>query len=249
MKSKFTKVSIITVVFNGESLIEDTIKSIVNQSYPNIEYIIIDGKSSDKTMEIVKQYENHIDVILSEKDDGIYDAMNKGLKIASGEYVWYMNCGDHIHSKDTLMKIMNNNPNDADVLFGEVLLVDNDRNKLGKRSKITSQKLPKTLTWKSLKFGMVVSHQGFIPKKSVCPNYIPNNLSADIDWVIKCLKNSKKVLNTNTVLADYLIGGISKQNHKRSLLGRFKILQKHYGFFPNILNHLYIILRSSRYIL
>ncbi len=247
MKSKFTKVSIITVVFNGESLIEDTIKSIANQNYPSIEYIIIDGKSSDKTMAIVKQYKQNIDVIVSEEDKGIYDAMNKGLKLATGEYVWFMNCGDHIHSNDTLMNIMNNSSIDADILVGEVLLVDNNRKVLGKRSEITTQKLPKILTWKSLKYGMVVSHQGFIPKKSVCPNYISNNLSADIDWVIKCLKNSKKTINTNIIFADYLIGGISKQNLKKSLLGRFKILQKHYGFFPNILNHIYILLRSTRY--
>jgi len=244
MNHKSIKVSIITVVYNGELLLEGTIRSIIDQTYDNIEFIIIDGASTDNTLSIIKKYESQIDFWMSEKDKGLYDAMNKGIQKATGDYIWFMNCGDHIHQKDTVANMVAQNELYADILYGEVMMVDDDRNELGTRSQLTTQKLPKELTWKSLKYGMVVSHQAFLPKRALAPQYMEDNLSADIDWVIECLKRSKTRLNTNLVLADFLIGGISKQRHKQSLIGRYKILQRHYGMVPNFLNHIYIVLRS-----
>jgi len=244
MNHKTIKVSIITVVYNGELLLEGTIKSIINQSYDNIEYIIIDGASTDNTLSIIKEYESHINFWMSERDDGLYDAMNKGIEKATGDYIWFMNSGDHIHHKDTISNMISQNTIDADIMYGEVMMVDEARNELGTRSQLTTQKLPTDLTWKSLKFGMVVSHQAFLPKRSLAPKYIKDNLSADIEWVITCLKRSKTRLNTNLILADFLIGGVSKQRHKQSLIGRYKILQKQYGFIPNLVNHIYILIRG-----
>jgi putative colanic acid biosynthesis glycosyltransferase len=98
-------ISIITVVYNGENCIEATIKSVIDQSYQNIEYIIVDGQSSDKTIEIIRRYNNEIDYWVSEKDNGIYDAMNKGILAAKGDYINFMNAGDIFSNKDVLNKI------------------------------------------------------------------------------------------------------------------------------------------------
>ncbi len=244
MESSLAKISIITIVYNGADLLEDTIKSIIDQSYPNIEYIIVDGASKDGTLDIVKKYENHIDHWVSEPDKGLYDAMNKGIKMATGDYLWFMNCGDHIHQKNTVQHMMDRNTHNADIIYGEVMLVDEERRPLGTRSALTTRKLPKRLDWKSLNRGMVVSHQAFLPKRSIAPFYMENNLAADIDWVIECLKKSKRNLNTEMVLADFLLGGVSKQRHQQSLKDRFVVLQKHYGIFPNLWNHLYIGARA-----
>ena len=104
MKSNMnkTKVSIITVVYNGEEYLEKTINSIINQTYKNIEFIIIDGASTDGTKNIIKKYENEISYWVSEEDDGIYDAMNKGINLANGKWINFMNAGDIFHDNNVL---------------------------------------------------------------------------------------------------------------------------------------------------
>ena len=240
------KISIITVCYNSETLLEPTILSVLNQTYPSIEYVIVDGASKDGTLNIIKKYDDKIANWISEKDKGLYDAMNKGLQIATGDFVWFVNSGDTILKNDTVEKMVASCDADTDILFGEVMMVDDDRNHLGTRSEMTTQKLPTQLTWKSLQMGMVVCHQGFLPKRKIAPLYIENNLSADIDWVINCLKASKKNTNTNLVLAEYLMGGVSKQRHQEGLWGRFDILKKHYGTVPNLWNHLKIVGRAVK---
>ena len=113
--------SIITVVLNGEKHIEKCIKSVLNQKVKDIEYIIIDGGSSDKTIKIIKKYKAYINIILSEKDDGIYDAFNKGLKVASGDLIGFVNADDVLtpEALEILVKYFNNYPN-KDFFFGAV---------------------------------------------------------------------------------------------------------------------------------
>ena len=98
--------TIITVVYNGEDDIEETIKSIINQSYDNFEYLIIDGGSTDRTLEIINKYKNKIDVVVTQKDKGIYDAMNKGMRLASGRWINFMNSGDYFSNLNVLEKIL-----------------------------------------------------------------------------------------------------------------------------------------------
>ncbi|MGZ4157095.1 MAG: glycosyltransferase family 2 protein [Bacteroidia bacterium] len=191
------KISIITVVFNGKTLIERTIKSVLSQTYTNIEYIIIDGASSDGTLEIAEKYQHEIALILSGKDNGIYDAMNKGLKNATGDYVLFLNAGDELYSMDTLTKVFSMSA-DADVYYGNTAVVDSSGKELGDR-RLTP---PENLTWRSLKFGMCVSHQSFIAKRSLCDLYNLNyKISSDIDWVISILKKSSKIINTKNYIS------------------------------------------------
>jgi glycosyltransferase involved in cell wall biosynthesis len=245
-------VSIITVTYNSAHLLEGTIRSVLMQNYPHIEYLIIDGASTDHTETIIKLTQNTNERLLnakmfrwvSEPDRGLYEAMNKGLRMATGDFVWFLNAGDRLLEKDTVGKMMQQYSPDVDVLFGEVMLVTETRRHLGTRSELTTQKLPETLTWESLKLGMVVCHQAFAVRKSIAPAYIGENLAADIDWVIGCLKNCRKAVNTHLILAEYLTGGLSKQRHKQSLSDRYEVLKEHFGFWPNLWHHVLILWRA-----
>ncbi len=237
-------ISIITVVYNGEAELEGTIQSVLKQTYPAIEYVIIDGASKDGTLDLIKKYEPNIDFWKSEPDKGLYDAMNKGMQHATGDFVLFLNAGDRLYAKDTLDIIFSKCKTDTDILYGEVMMVDDARQPIGTRSEITTRQLPKNLNWKSLQKGMVVCHQAFIPRRTICPPYMMDNLAADIDWVIECLKKSRSNVFTDTIIAEFLVGGVSKQRHQQSLKDRFAILQKHYGVLPNLWNHGMILLRA-----
>lgn len=230
------KISIITVVFNAAQFIEQTIKSIINQSYNNIEYIIIDGKSTDGTVDIIKQYNNNIHHWISEPDNGIYEAMNKGLKRASGDFVIFINAGDMFYSDNTLKQIPFNKHPDADIFYGETIIIDD---KTGEELGLRRKKLPKNLSWKHYKKGMVVCHQSILVKKSIAPFYNTQyKLSADVDWVIRALKESKKTVFTNSIISKFLNGGISRTQQKLSLKERFIILKKYFGLSQTIVSHL-----------
>lgn len=115
---KKLKITVITVVYNGIDYIEDTILSVINQDYSNIEYIIIDGKSDDGTMDIVEKYATKISYWVSESDNGIYDAMNKGIKVATGDWIIFMNCGDYFFSSDIITQVFSQMLIGIDVVYG-----------------------------------------------------------------------------------------------------------------------------------
>jgi glycosyltransferase involved in cell wall biosynthesis len=238
--------SIITVVYNARELLEGTIRSVDLPRHPQLEYLVIDGASTDGTAELARNQAEagRISRWISEPDKGLYDAMNKGLHMARGQFVWFLNAGDQVAETDTIERLLTSMQPEVDILYGEVVIVDEARTRLGTRSELSTQKLPASLHWKSLQRGMVVCHQAFIPRRSIAPNYMPGNLTADIDWVIRCLKAARKVVHTQLVLAEYLQGGISKQRLRQSLLDRYQVLRQHYGFWPNAWNHLLISLRA-----
>ncbi|MDF7819737.1 glycosyltransferase family 2 protein [Runella sp. MFBS21] len=119
------KVSIITVVYNGAKTIKDCIESVVNQSYKDIEYIVIDGKSTDSTPEIVRSYGTKIAVFLSEKDAGIYDAMNKGISLATGDVIGILNADDFYRDSSVIEKVVNTfTKTQADSIYADLLYVD-----------------------------------------------------------------------------------------------------------------------------
>ncbi|EIF50097.1 glycosyltransferase family 2 protein [Sulfurovum sp. AR] len=128
-------ISIITVVYNGEKYLEQTIQSVINQNYDNVEYIIIDGGSTDRTVDLIKKYEDKIDYWVSEKDSGIYDAMNKGLELVSGEWINFMNAGDSFCDKSILQETVSTYlfQQKYDIVFGYVKMIDEEHNYLGYR--------------------------------------------------------------------------------------------------------------------
>ena len=147
-------ISIITVVFNGDEYIEQTINSVISQSYDNVEYIIIDGGSTDKTLDIIKKYENQIDYWVSESDRGIYDAMNKGTSLANGEWLNFMNAGDWFYSKDIFLLIADSNTSDANFIYG------NHESRYP-----TTQAIHKAGLLEDFWKGMVFCHQSFFCQK------------------------------------------------------------------------------------
>ena len=237
------KLSVITIVYNNATAIERTMQSVLNQSYKNIEYLVIDGASSDGTIEIIERYRDQLALFISEQDQGIYDAMNKGLAMATGDYVLFMNSGDEIYSPDTVAEVFASAPS-GDIYYGETEMFDENWKSLGQRR----HRAPEHFDWHSFKFGMNVSHQAIYIKKSLTsPVDLRYKYSADIDWIIKAAKKSSNIVNTHLYVAKYLVGGMSKKKHLESLKERFKILSHYYGFIPNLINHIFIALNLLQY--
>ncbi|PPL01967.1 glycosyltransferase family 2 protein [Parapedobacter indicus] len=235
--------TIITVVYNNVRDIERTIKSVICQTYPYIEYLIIDGNSTDGTVDVIKRYGEHISEWISEPDKGIYDAMNKGLGRATGDYVLFMNSGDEIYAEDTVAQVFASAP-DADIYYGETEMYDADWQSIGLRR----HAIPPQFNWRSFRFGMNISHQAIYIRRSIAGRYdLRYQLSADIDWIIRAAKKANKVVNTRRLVAKYLVGGMSKKRHWQSLKERFCIFTKHYGLLPNIVNHLIIAINLAIY--
>ncbi|GAK35998.1 glycosyltransferase, group 2 family protein [Bacteroides graminisolvens DSM 19988 = JCM 15093] len=222
---------------------EETILSVVSQTYHNIEYIIVDGASKDRTLSIVNKYRDKIQAVVSEPDKGLYDAMNKGLKMAKGEYVCFLNAGDTFHEDDTLQLIvhqLNKSNVLPDVIYGETALVDAQRHFVRMRRLQT----PDTLNWKSFRQGMLVCHQAFIAKRALAETYDLNyRFSADFDWCIRVMKKASLLHNTRLNLIDYLDEGMTTKNRKASLKERFRIMAKHYGYISTVLHHIWFVLR------
>ncbi len=199
-------ISIVTVVFNGEELLEKTMQSVINQTYDNVEYIIIDGGSIDGTLDIIKKYENQIDYWISEQDSGIYDAMNKSLQLVSGEYVNFMNVGDsfleniflHI-AKDI---ILHNNP---DYIYGDAInIVENGESEYYKKAR----------SHKMIWYGMFTHHQAMFYKKAIIDKYKINyrlqyKIAADYAFTYEILSKSQNILYINQIICKYQLGGIS----------------------------------------
>jgi glycosyltransferase involved in cell wall biosynthesis len=244
MENRPPKLSVITVVYNDEQNIERTILSVLRQTYTFIEYIIIDGDSKDKTLAIANKYRDKISNIISEPDKGIYDAMNKGLALATGDYVLFMNSGDEIYSSNTVESVFAS-ADDADIYYGETEMINDKLESLGRRR----HKVPDQFTWKSFKYGMSISHQAiFVKRNLIIPyNHSKYQLSADIDWILQIAKRSSKIINTRQYVAKYLVGGMSKKKHKQSLIERYQIFKEYYGFIPNLFNHLIIAIKLGIY--
>ncbi len=235
--------SIITVTYNAGSLLEDTIQSVITQTYKNFEYIIIDGKSTDNTLEIIERYRDRISVVVSEPDKGLYDAMNKGIDRAMGDYVCFLNAGDELHEDDTLQLMVHSMAGLTelpDVIYGETAIVDEE----GHFLRMRRLSAPEKLTWKSFKRGMLVCHQAFFARRDhALPYDLHYRFSADFDWCIRVMKRSKVLHNTHLTLIDYLNEGMTTRNHKTSLKERFRIMSKHYGLVSTVFHHLSFVVR------
>ena len=236
--------SIITVCYKALEALKVTRASIQVQTFSDYEHVVIDGGGPDGTAAwLAAQSDDHL-AWISEPDNGLYDAMNKGLGMAQGQFVWFVNAGDMLNTPDTLQQLAAFAQPEVDILYGEVMMVSPQGEHLGVRSEVTTQKTPEQLNWQDMRYGMVVSHQAFLPRRSMTSLYIRDNLCADIDWVINCLKKSRSTVHTHLVLARFETGGLSRQRHRESLRDRYKVLQHHFGVLPNLFHHLWIVIRA-----
>lgn len=239
--SSLPLVSIITVVFNGADTIEKTIQSVIRQTYPRIEYIIIDGGSKDNTLSIIQKYGSHIAFWLSEPDKGLYDAMNKGIAHAHGRYLWFINSGDLIHDDHTLSDILEHPGPYPDIYYGDTVIIDENGRELGERR----LRPPKVLDWKSFRMGMLVCHQSILVSKKIAEKYnLIYKSSADFDWVIRALQKAGSINNTHLPLSRFLQGGMTKTKHSRALKERFLIMKHYYGLVSTLFFHGCILVRA-----
>lgn len=193
-------VTIVTVTYNAEELLEATINSAINQTYENIEYIIIDGASIDKTIDIIKKYEDKINYWISEPDEGIYFAMNKAIKKATGEWINFMNAGDTFFDLDTVEYVMNHKDNDADLIYGDHMCDGVIESVVGR--KIITRSMP-------------CCHQSLFVKTCLMQEKPFNTfykISADYDFVLKMYKEGKKFQYIKKPFANFQGDGLSDRS-------------------------------------
>lgn len=249
--------SIITITFNAEHELPITMKSVAEQSCRDFEHLLIDGASSDNTVSIAREIGGSELRILSERDKGLYDAMNKGLKMARGQYVLFLNAGDAFATPETLeqyaLAIRNfckedrdehsDVSSEPDIVYGDTVIVDIDGNVLRPRH----LSVPEKLTFKSLSHGMLVCHQAFCVRRELAPLYdLTYRYSADYDWTVKCIKTSspERCVNLHSVAIRYLDDGMTEKHKLDSLKERFSIMAQHYGLPVAIARHLSFVPRA-----
>lgn len=230
---------------NDASGLERTLSNLESLNYPDLELVVIDGASTDSTMEVAGRHSSSIAYLLSEPDKGLYDAMNKGILASTGSYLWFINAGDTVFcSGEQLQQAIQRADseygiNNCPVLFGDTIISDTKGQILGLRGK----RLPEKLTAASLVHGMVVCHQSILVSRSLAPMYdLRYRFASDIDWVIESLRRAEKasltVFNTALVLSKFEIGGISTANRKAGLRERWVVMRHHYGFFRTFFSHI-----------
>ena len=258
------RITYVTITFNAAKVLQRTLDSVLQQDYPNIVHLIIDGASTDDTLRLVDDYiarsnasENgHRIQVTSEPDKGIYDAMNKGLRSLDGDYVCFLNAGDFLPAADTVSKIAeaatnthHQTPNTQlpAVLYGNTDIVDGEGRFLHHRRLSP----PENLTWKSFRQGMLVCHQAFYARTDFAiatPYDMQYRYSADVDWCIRVMKAAEKenipLLNLKMVVANYTEEGQTTLHHRESLWERYRVMEHHYGRVQTCLLHLWFVVRA-----
>ncbi len=239
-------ISVITITYNAAETLPLTMESVAEQSFTDFEHIVVDGASTDDTIMIARKMGTPSLRIISEPDKGLYDAMNKGIKLAHGRYLLFLNSGDKFHASDTLQAyadaIERKGP---DIIYGDTDIVDIEGKRIGPRH----LSAPAILTVDSFSQGMLICHQAFMVRKDIAPLYDTDyRFSADYDWCIRCIKASRAGdrVNLRRVTIDYLADGMTDKNKKASLMERFKIMATHYGTMKAIGQHLSFIPRAIK---
>ena len=220
------KISIITVVYNNERTIRDAIESVLSQSYKNIEYIIIDGGSTDNTIKIIEEYIDNIHFFISEKDSGIYDAMNKGLKLATGDVIGILNSDDLYANSFILNEIMSKFKSDKklDILYGDLVYVKNDNT-----GKIVRTWKSKSYYPKFFENGCVPPHPSLFVSSRVYQNAgyfnLKYHLAADYEFMLRIFKKFNfKIFYLPLVIVYMRLGGATNKSLKNILRGNTEIL-------------------------
>jgi len=200
------KITILTATFNCERTLEQTISSVINQDYPNIEYVIVDGLSTDNTINIIKKYSQYGIKWISESDTGLYDALNKGVDLSTGDYIQILGSDDSLFNSNTISNMVANIEEDTDVLSATVIAVDERSCK----SYICDNTHAKN---KEKYSGGMIPHQGMMVRNSVLKKYkfdTRYKISADYKFFLQCYYNDNiKFKFINTPVAFYSNGGVS----------------------------------------
>jgi glycosyltransferase involved in cell wall biosynthesis len=235
-------ISIVTVCLNARQALVKTKASVFSQCFKDFEWIVIDGASVDGTVEDLKVIEDARLSYSSEPDAGIYDAMNKGLTMARGEWVWFLNAGDCFHDETALEQVVAVDAS-VDICFGEAMMVTEQGRVLGLRSEVLPHQCPAELSKADFKRGMLVSHQAFVLRRAIALKYdLKYSLSSDLDWMLRILEKAPSSHRLG-VLATVVREGATSRNWKRSQLERFQILAKHFGLLSTVWQHFRIVAR------
>ena len=258
------KITYVTITYQAAKVLQRTLDSVLQQDYPEITHLIIDGASTDETLEMVNDYiersnaadNGHKVLLMSEPDNGIYDAMNKGLRALDGDYVCFLNAGDFLPAPDTASRILevitntqHPSPNTQlpAVLYGDTDIVDGEGHFLHHRRLSP----PEYLTWKSFRHGMLVCHQAFYARADFAiatPYNQKYRYSADVDWCIRIMKAAAKenvpLLNLHMVVVNYTEEGQTTLHHRESLLERYRVMESHYGRISTFFMHCWFVVRA-----
>ena len=253
------KITYVTITYQAAKVLQRTLDSVLEQDYPEIMHLIIDGASTDGTIDLVNDYiersnaaENgHKVLLMSEPDKGIYDAMNKGLRSLDGDYVCFLNAGDFLPASDIASTINSRlsilNSQLPAVLYGDTDIVDGEGHFLHHRRLAP----PENLTWKSFRHGMLVCHQAFYARTDFAiatPYNQKYRYSADVDWCIRIMKAAAKenvpLLNLHMVVANYTQEGQTTIHHRESLLERYRVMESHYGRLQTFFMHCWFVVRA-----
>lgn len=238
--------SIITVTYQAADTLPVTMASVDEQTCDLYEHLVIDGASTDGTVDIALAGGNPRRSAVSEPDNGLYDAMNKALDMARGDYVMFLNAGDRLHSPDTLQSM-------ADVImahdypgvvYGQTDIVDAEGHRLGPRH----LRAPERLAFQSFAGGMVVCHQAFVVLRRLAQHYdLRYRYSADYEWCLRVLRRSRRNAYVGDApVIDYLREGLTTRHHGASLRERYRIMCRYYGFWPTTARHVGFLIRALR---
>lgn len=255
--------SVVTITFNAASCLPRTLESVLSQTYPHVEHLIVDGKSTDNTVKLAEDYarrnaraaNGHVVTVTSEPDGGLYDAMNKGLARAAGDYVVFLNAGDCFPDAAVLQTIVDglklNDMPAAElpaVIYGDTDIIDSEGNYLYPRR----LRPPKRLNWRSFRWGMLVCHQAFYARTDIARSNTYNldyRFSADVDWCIRVMKEAARrslpIADAHATLANYTEEGQTTKHHRESLKERFHVMASHYGLLLTLVMHCWFAVRSA----
>lgn len=244
IENRMMKFSIITVCYNVEDCIEETIKSVLNQTFKNIQYIVIDGASTDNTLKIINKFKKEIDIIISEPDQGIYDAMNKGLNLANGHFLNFLNAGDSFYNSNTLGLVYNKIKEGTKIVSGDFnLILANNKSRFIKTKKIS---------WKHFKKDFYACHQAIFIHFSIVNLYDINyKIKADYKWVLDALSKTEEgsVVKIHQPLVNYDANGFSSKNSFNNLNELMRLHKNYFGTFQLLLNldvYVFRILRDLK---
>lgn len=256
------KFTIVTITYNAALALPRTVDSVLAQTWRSVEHIIVDGASTDATLDVARDYARRSDeaacghsvIVGSEPDRGLYDAMNKGLARATGDYVLFLNAGDYLPHARVLETVAGavraeQTPKEElpAVVYGDTDIVDAEGRYLHPRR----LRPPKSLTWRSFVHGMLVCHQAFYARTDIAraiPYDLTYRYSADVDWCIRVMKEAARrrlpLRGVGAVIADYTEEGQTTLHHRDSLKERYRVMTRHYGHVVTLLMHCWFVVRA-----